>query len=140
MKRNRILPGLIAALVLAVSIAYAGHGGAMRVYVPFEFYLEDQLLPAGHYNFEMGRGLVPTASVVTVRSREGAGLRIMLTRPDANSSSRISHLKFNRYDDRYFLCAVSIGEFRANVRMSPLEKELRARNQPPRTRILIAQK
>lgn len=140
MKRNRILSGLFAALVLAASFTHAGNGTAMRIHVPFEFYLEDQLLPAGSYHFEMGWGLVPTASVVTVRSQEGTGLRIMSTRPDTTSSSRISHLKFNRYGDRYFLSVVCIGEHRANVRMFPLEKELRAQNRPSQTTTLIAQK
>jgi hypothetical protein len=140
MKRNLVLLSLAAILAVTVSLAYAGAVTAMRVSVPFEFYLEDQLLPAGDYRFEMGSGSFPAASVVTVRDIDGRGIRIVLTRSESGSGTDSSYLKFNQYGQRYFLSRVSIGDHKASVKMNTLEKELRSQNQESGIRTLVAQK
>jgi len=140
MKRNLVVLSLAAALTVTVGLAYAGGATAMRIAVPFEFYVENQLLPAGEYDFRMGSGTHPTASIVTVRTSDGTGLRILLTRPEIEAGSDLSYLMFNHYGEKHFLSCVTIGAYKANLKMVTLEKELRSQIQPSRTITLIAQK
>jgi hypothetical protein len=140
MKRNLVVLSLAAVLTVTAGLAYAGGATAMRITVPFEFYIDNQLLPAGEYDFRMGSGTYPTASIVTVRTSDGTGLRIMLTRPETEAGSDLSYLQFNRYGEKRFLSCVSIGAYKANLKMLTLEKELRSQNQQFRTVALIAQK
>lgn len=140
MKRNLVLLSLAAILAVTAGLAYAGAGTAMRITVPFDFYLEDQLLPAGDYRIEMGSGFVPTASRVTIRAVDGTGIRILLTLSETGSGDDSSYLKFNRYGERYFLSSVSIGDHKAKVKMYTLEKELRSQNQESQVTTLVAQK
>jgi len=138
MKKNIIFLSLVVVLTMTVSIAYAGSAKSMVIYVPFEFYMGDQLLPAGEYNFEMNSRLMPTASVVFVRTDEGKGVRFLLTRPEANKGSNQSNLSFNQYGERHFLSSVSIGVYKANIAMSKLEEELRIAQKTARTETLVA--
>jgi hypothetical protein len=139
MKRNFIL-SLVAMLAVTVGLAYAGTLKSMIINVPFEFYVQDQLMPAGEYKFEMGSGTLSTASVVVVRTSEGEGIRFLLTRSETNKSSQWSHLRFNQYDEKHFLSSVLIGAYKANVGMSNLEKELRIASKTAQTETLVAQK
>jgi hypothetical protein len=139
MKRNYIL-SLVAMLAVTVSLAYAGNPKAMSVNVPFEFYVQNQLLPAGEYNFEMGMGGFPTASVVLVRTSEDKGVRLLLTWPQISKGSNVSHLQFNQYNEKHFLSIIAIGSYKANVAMSELERELRIVNKTAPTETLVAQK
>ena len=140
MKRNVIFLSLVAILAVTVSLAYAGTAKSMIVNVPFEFYMQNQLLPPGEYKFEIGTVVHSTNSVVVVRTGEGDGIRFLLTKTEANTSSYPSHLRFNQYDEKRFLATVSIGAHKAKVAMSKLEKELRIANKTARTETLIAQK
>jgi len=140
MRKNLVVLSLVAAFTLMASFGFAGSGTAMRITVPFDFYLEDQLLPAGDYRIEMGSGFVPTASMVTIRAVDGTGIRILLTLSETGSGDDSSYLKFNRYGERYFLSSVSIGNNKAKVKMYTLEKELRSQNQESQVTTLVAQK
>jgi hypothetical protein len=140
MKRNLVFLSLIVILTLAVSLAYAGTAKTMSVNVPFEFYVEDQLLPAGEYKFEMSGAPLAAASVVTVRTINGTGIRFLLTRSEIDTGLPQSHLRFNQYDEKRFLSSVSIGDYKANVTMFSLEKEIRIGSTISRTITLVAQK
>ena len=138
MKRNLVLLTLVAVLVVMASFASAGAGAAMRIHVPFNFYIQDQLLPAGDYRFEMGSGPSAVPSLVTVQDPDGTGM-IMLTTPGGlDSDSDLSVLRFNQYGDKYFLSHVSIRGHKANVKMFNLEKELRSQYQNARATTLFA--
>ena len=140
MKRNIILLNLVVVFALTLSVAYAGSAKSMIVNVPFEFYIQDQILPAGEYRFEMSSGAIPTGSIVFVRTGEGKGISILLTRSSDNNGSLQSHLLFNQYEEKYFLSSVSVGSFKARVATSKLEKELRAANKAAHPEMLIAQR
>ena len=109
----------------------------MRINVPFDFYAGDQQLPAGEYTFSMESGLVATGSKVVVQSPNGEGLFFLMTRPGTDETA--SRLLFNKYDNRYFLSSISIQGFKASVRITKLEKELRAQLPNPKNVILLAQ-
>ena len=138
MKKNPVLLSAVAAFILMSSVALAGSGIAMKIRVPFDFYVGDQLMQAGVYNFEMGSGLAATASVVKIQSQQNAGI-IALTTP-GSSGSELDQLRFNRYGDKCFLRAVSIRGFEAKFKMFKLEAELRTRIENGRSTILVAAK
>ena len=138
MKRNIIFLSLVAVLVVTMSLAYGGVKGSMSISIPFEFYVQDQLMPAGEYRFEIGS--VAMSPVVAVRTSEGEGIRFLLTRLEANTISNPSYLRFNQYDEKRFLSSVSIGDSKARVSMSKLERELQIAKKVSQTETLIAQK
>ena len=126
MKRSTVFPSLIAATILWAGLSFAGTTAAMKVNVPFEFYIEDQLLPAGVYKFEMSSARGATASSVTVWSKDGDAIRMLFTFPGENENSQTNHLRFNQYGDKNFLSSVSINGHNATLKTFKLEKELRS--------------
>jgi hypothetical protein len=139
MKKNLVVLSVVAALSLMSSIAFAGPGVAMHISVPFEFYLEDQLLPAGEYHFEMGSGSDAIASRVTVLSKDGEGIRMISTLPGNNAAPAESHLCFNQYGEKHFLSGVSIRGYNATLKVFKLERELRAQFEKAKSVTLVAQ-
>ena len=138
MKKNRVLLSAVAAFILMSSVALAGSGVVMKIHVPFDFYVGDQLMQAGVYSFEMGSGLAATASVVKIRPEQSAGI-ICLTTPDLSGSGP-DHLRFNQYGEKRFLSAVSIRGFEAKFKMFQLERELRTGIEKAGRTILLAAK
>jgi hypothetical protein len=140
MKKSTAFLSMIAAGILGSAIVFAGTGTNMQVNVPFEFYLEDQLLPAGTYNFEMGSMTEATASSVAVRSSEGNAIRLLITLPGVDEIAATDQLRFNEYNDKRFLSSVSIQGHRATLKMFKLEKELRSQLKQENRATTIAQK
>jgi hypothetical protein len=140
MKKNLAVLSVVVLLGLMSSLVYAGAGIEMRIKVPFDFYLEDQLFPTGEYSFEMGSGNGATASQLTLWSIRGSEQKLAMTTPGTETDATVSQLSFNKYGDKYFLSTVSIGGHKATVKVFKLEKELRAQmNKNPAT-ITVAQK
>ena len=139
MKKNLLFLSLVAAVSLMASYALAGAGFVMRVSVPFDFYIEDQLLPAGEYHFQMGSGYNATASSVIVRSSAGNGIRMLTTWPGVDKNTGTNHLRFNQYGEKYFLSGVTIRGYEATVNLFKLEKELRSQLAKVRSSVTIAQ-
>jgi hypothetical protein len=139
MKKNLVLLSL-AVLGLTAAFAYAGAGVSMRIHVPFDFYLEDQLLPTGEYSFEMDSGNYATASHVVVWSIGGSENKMLFAIPGTTGDAGLNQLVFNKYGDKYFLSTISIGQHKATVKMFKLEKELRSQMEKNPSNIIIAQK
>jgi hypothetical protein len=140
MKRNQLLLTTMAGIGLMASLAFAGAGIGMRINVPFDFYLEDQLFPTGEYSFEMDSGNYATASHLVVWSANGTSNKMLFTAPGTNENVGLNELSFNKYGDKYFLSTVSIGEHKATVKLFKLEKELQSRLDSKPGTIIIAQK
>ena len=98
MRKHLVMLSLVAVLALAAGFGFAGSNVGMRINVPFDFYAGDQQLPAGEYTFSMDSGLAATGSNVIVRSGNGTGMCLLLTRPGTDETA--SRLLFNRYDNR----------------------------------------
>ena len=139
MKKNLVVLSLAAVLAVMVSFAAAGDRIAMRVHIPFDFYMENQMMQAGDYRFEMGSGFDAIASRVTVQDKEGRGIRMILTHAGSQTDASLSALRFNRYGNGYFLSNVSICGYNANLTMLKLEKELRAEFKTAQAVLLLAQ-
>ena len=139
MNKILVLLSVAAALSLMAGLAFAGMGVAMHVNVPFDFYLEDQLLPAGEYNFEMGSLGGATASSVTVRATDGTGIMMIAALPGVDSNKVMGHLLFNQYGEKHFLSGVSIRGHKATLKMLKFEKELRSQLEKTRSTTTVAQ-
>jgi len=140
MKKNLVLLSTVFVIALMATLSFAGAGIGMRINVPFDFYLEDQLLPTGDYSFQMDSGNYATGSHLVVWAEDGTGNTMLFTVPGTRANAALNELRFNKYGDKYFLSTVSIGEHKATVKAFKLEKELRSQlNSTPAT-IRIAQK
>ena len=137
MKNSLIVLSLAAAITLMASFGFAGTA-TMRVTVPFDFYVGSESLPAGNYTFEMGSGLMPTASLVTIRTEDGTGICMFVTQTGTDANS--GNLLFNRYGHKHFLSSISIRGFKAVLKTQALEKELRAQSYRESRVITIAQR
>jgi hypothetical protein len=130
MKRNLALVAFVA--VMLSGFAFAGIGTHFDVKIPFAFYIEDQLLPAGEYDFEMG------GSAIVIRAKDGTGVRLLATMSGANEKNTEDFLRFHRYGDKHFLSNVAIGGHKANVKIAKTEREVRNRIEKAREVILAA--
>ena len=140
MKKNLVIWIMAALCVLTAGFVYGGAGIGMRIDVPFDFYLEDQLLPAGEYSFEMDSGNFATAAHLRVWSATGPAGRMMFTSPGTDRTARLNQLTFNKYGDKYFLSDVLIAGHKATVKVFKLERELRSQIDSMPSNISIAQK
>jgi len=124
MRKNLVVLSFVAICTLFSGFALAGPGAAMRVNVPFDFYVGAQQLPAGEYIFERGSGPVDPTSLLKVSKRSGEGVCLLVTLPGSGNADE--KLLFNKYGNQHFLTGVSIQGIKAGVPMQKLEKELRA--------------
>jgi hypothetical protein len=112
MKKNLML-AFVA--VMASGVVFAGMGVHLNVSIPFAFYIEDQLLPAGEYSFEMG------GSAIVIRSKDGTGVRLLATMGGTNENKSTDFLQFNQYGDKLFLSSVAAGSYKAHVKTAKTE-------------------
>ena len=121
MKRNLILASILATIFAATSFASTGTFSEARIYVPFNFYLEEELLPAGDYIFNLGQ---VTDSSIIIRSADGKAIKLLMTKHDSEKNSRKAYLHFNHYNGRYFLSSVVIRGKKASLTSKVAEAEL----------------
>ena len=140
MKKNLVIWIMVTIFGSMAGFVYAGAGIGMRINVPFDFYLEDQLLPAGEYSFEMDSGNYATAAHLVVWSVNGENNRMLFTSPGTVRNTNLNQLSFNKYGEKYFLSDVLVGGHKATVKTFKLERELRGQMDRVPSIIHIAQK
>ena len=142
--KKTVFLGIIAISLLGlVAGASARSAEALRVDVPFDFYVGNDLLPAGEYRFEMG-AMTPFSAKswsLLVRRQDGTTISGTFTIPD--STARISTndcVHFNRYGEKYFLAKIECLESQAHLRATSAERELRAQTGKAKDTVLVAQR
>lgn len=138
MKKTLLLVSVVTVLTIIAVSAFAGSAVVMRGEIPFDFYVENQLLPAGEYDFAMGVVGEETASNVTVRTKDGTVVAFLTTRSDSEAKATEGQLKFNHYSGKYFLSSVECPGYRANLKATTHEKEMMI--QPGTEQIALALK
>lgn len=127
MKKNMVLAVFFAALIVGAGIASANPGIQGEFSVPFAFYADNTLLPAGNYNVEMGAiGMGAVASSVVIRANDGTRVKVLITQVDSDASTSSHRLIFHQYGDAYFLSSVSLRNYKANLQPTKIEQELRS--------------
>src|SRR5262249_34683820 len=85
----------------AVSV-YAQSDMSLKVNIPFEFSVKNEVLPAGEYTV----GYLSQGTLV-IRSADGSVARVFSTMATLSSKTRNeSSLVFHRYGDQYFLSTI----------------------------------
>lgn len=96
----------------------------VRAQIPFDFYVNNQKLPAGDYSISRVSEL--NSDLLQVRKRDGtAQSLIAVMRTDTPLGSKQNVLVFNRYGDRYFFSQIRVPwVINAEVRKSKIEIQL----------------
>ncbi len=118
MKKHIALLAFVA--VIASGVAFGGMKIQLSANVPFDFYVEDQLLPAGEYRFEMG------SSALIIRAKDGTGVRMLATMNGENENKSEDFLQFHQYGNKRFLSGVAAGSSKAIVKTAKTEQEVKA--------------
>lgn len=118
MKKATAFLSFVVILAVTVSMANAGDAIVMRGEVPFDFYVGDKLLPAGEYNFEMGRVGDATTDSVTVVTTEGKVLALTTTRSGDSELESVSQLSFASHHGVRILESVECPGFKADLKVA----------------------
>jgi len=116
MKKTIAFLTFAVILAVMVSMAKAGDAEVLRGEVPFDFYVGDQLVPAGEYHFEMGRIGDATTDSVTVLKADGELVAIATTRPGNRQDGSSSQLTFQIQDGVRILASVECPGFKADLK------------------------
>jgi hypothetical protein len=105
MKSSKLIISIVFSSLILFTSAFA-QGVPVRVTVPFDFTVGDQIMPAGHYQVAIVHD-----SVLQVVRVDGSSMATALTThinsgPNPDQTPR---LVFRRYGDRRFLAEVWIG-------------------------------
>ena len=118
MKRTLMFLSFVVTLAVMTIPAGAGSAIVLQGEVPFDFYVENQMLPAGEYIFEMGRVGDATTSSITVRAKDGKVVTLVTTRPGTRRNMTPSQLVFNTYEGNFHLASVECPGYKADLRNS----------------------
>ncbi len=128
MKKTFVLVSFVAMVTFMAVLASAGSAVVLRGDVPFDFYVENRMLPAGEYHFEMGSIGGATASNIIVRTKDGMIVAFVSTRAGSNVNTIAAQLSFNHYSGKYFLSSVECPGYKANLKTTKHEEELMNRS------------
>ncbi len=138
MKKRLVFLSLISMFAVMAGLAYAAGETSMRVDIPFDFYMGDQLMPSGMYHFQISSGVAANAGLLKVRELNGAGYFVLTTPDSTAGNSDEKFLQFHKYGEKYFLSSVAIRNYRGNLTERKLERELKAQDQDAQSTILLA--
>lgn len=124
MKKTLLLMSVVAGLTIMAVFASAASGVVMRGDIPFDFYVENELLPAGEYDFAMGVVGGETASSIAIRTKDGTVVAFLTTKSDSEAKAKAGQLSFNHYSGKYFLKSVECPGYKADLKTTMHEKEL----------------
>jgi hypothetical protein len=116
MKKTIAFLSLTVILTVMATMATAGDAIVMKGEVPFDFFVGDQLLPAGDYHFEMGRVGDATTDSVTVLTTEGKVVAFVATRPGIQENLSPSHLSFSSQNGVHYLQSVECPGYKADLK------------------------
>ena len=116
MKKTFMFLSVVVILTLTATLATAGSAVVLKGKIPFDFYIGNQLLEAGEYNFEMGRIGDSTTSCITVRAKNGMVVAFATSRSGVRDGRVPSQLSFKSEDGKYFLVSVESVGYKAELR------------------------
>ena len=120
MKKTLVLLSFVAVLATMTALATAGSAIVLHGKIPFDFYVGEQMLPSGQYDFEMGGVRGSTTSSITVREKDGTVVAFVTTRPGDSLNADSTQLKFENRRGRFFLSSVECSGYKAVLRKTKL--------------------
>ncbi len=124
--KERILKSVLLAVVVLlvpVTVAATGQVHAIKVTVPFEFYIDGQTHPAGDYRLELSTLPLSDAILLTTSDRQAIRL-VSAHRCDPKVKSAMPYLLFRSYGRQNFLAQIWTGESARTLVMSKAEREI----------------
>lgn len=118
----KIFSMLSLFVTLATASVYAQSDMKLKVNIPFEFSVRNQVLPAGEYTVRR-----VSQSVLVIRSADSRATQIFSTMgTQSRKTPNESSLVFHRYGDEYFLSAIwtTGNDTGHELSKSPAEREL----------------
>ncbi len=139
MKYNSYGALMILALALIVGAPMIHAQSRAKANVPFDFSMDQKLMPAGAYEISS-----PDGRVLVVRNLDTREARLMIEpmHVEASQGSAIPRAKlvFHKYDDQYFLVQIWDGQNRIGIAFpeSKREQELKlASNTAPQPEVVV---
>ena len=130
---------LILALALIVGAPMIQAQARTQANVPFDFSLDQKLMPAGAYEISS-----PNGGVLTVRNQETREARLMIEPMHVQASQAAGTPRakwvFHKYGDQYFLAEIWDGQGNIGVALpeSKREKEVKlASNNGPQPELVV---
>jgi hypothetical protein len=115
------------ALFAIANLAMAGTSFAqthlVRATVPFDFTMNNTLLPAGTYT------ITESSGVIIVRNQNEPASALGLVTPGAGNGKHDNKLIFNQYGDQYFLSGVESKAADMSLKVPSSKQEKRAKEQ-----------
>ncbi len=141
MKKIMLLVIVSSLFLVLAAGASANTAARLRVNVPFAFHIGSDTVPAGEYIFEMRAisAFAPSNSLVVVWDKKGFVVGMTASMPGVDKDFESAKIHFNRYNTDYFLSSVVGAGFQADIRPTPLEKELRAGMKQVHQETLVAE-
>ena len=112
---------------LVFGLMFSAQAQSVRQYeasIPFDFNVGNKTFAAGEYAFGLTNPLSYQESLTIRDLKSGKTQVVLITREQANELSDGSQLLFNRYEDRYFLAAISTGTLNAKFLRAKTESRL----------------
>ena len=125
MKRTTVLAYLAATLISIISVGSAcAHAQSPAFKVPFDFTVDNQVLPAGTYQVSYN---APKTAIL-IRSQDDRFHALTTIHP-ADPSISDSEVVFTKYGNQYFLHEVLCSALSMNVEIPKSTREKQARIQ-----------
>lgn len=122
MKNIRYFAIAILVLMIAAVPSFAQVNN-VKVTVPFEFQVGNQILPAGQYAFAQFAGLA-----IIIENTKGSGAAVALTSGTGSNvaGKKEPHLMFHKYGKKYFLAEAWLrySDSGRKLHLSPAEIEM----------------
>jgi hypothetical protein len=127
-----VVAAVIAASMLVPTVF--AQTGRLRVEIPFDFYMNDEPMPAGTYVVST----LHDGKIIELRSAKGRETVFAMAEPAHNRISTASRLVFHRYGDENFLAELHWAgrDSGQQVRATKLELEARNRTAPSRVAVV----
>lgn len=116
MKKTLAFLSFVVILATMATLATAGSAVVLSGEIPFDFYVGNQMLPAGEYQFEMGRVTEATTASVTVRAKDGKVIAFVPTRPGVSNGTTSNQIIFNSSGGNYVLASVESPGYKADLK------------------------
>ncbi len=139
MKRLLALMSVGVMLTTLTAAAFAQQVHRLKVTIPFDFYVQDQLMPSGDYIFQMQSisGNAASASSIAILRGNKTVVAIVLTNPGTSNMGE-NHVHFVRYGNKTYLSKVENVGLQANMNPSKSEKILRAQIEGTNAKVAAA--
>jgi hypothetical protein len=115
------LLGLVIGLMVS---AQAQSVRRFEASIPFDFYVGNKVFTAGDYAFGLTNQLAYQESLTIRDLKSGKSQSVLINREQANELSENSQLLFNRYEDSYFLAAITTPTLSAKFLKAKTESRL----------------